>query len=104
MSVAGEVEDATHIDALNDTIPRDDAPTEAITDTQDTVHTYLDTPKDAQDAVTVADVTKDTTEVLVDDEAPDAPPEELDTKDSADTLVDAAVSFFTTFCWVRWRR
>ena len=101
MSVAGEVEDATPINALNDTIPRDDAPTEATTDTQDTVHTHLDTPKDtqdAQDAVTVADVTKDTTEVLVDDEAPDAPTQELDTKDSADTLVDVAVSSFIVFC------
>ena len=93
--MAAEVEDATAMAALNDTVTHDDANTHSI-DTQHTVPIKLDTADtaaDTHDAATTADVTKDTTDVLSDGETKDAPTEELDTKDSSDTLVDVEVSF-----------
>lgn len=92
MSVAGEVEDVPAIAALKDSIPHDGAPNGHATDPNYIIDKKLDTTKTVQDSLDDAATAYATPDVTADDKEVDAPTETLDTKDSADTLVDVVVS------------
>lgn len=89
MSVAG---DTTAIASLKDTLPDDTTPDGHSTYTQHVEPAKADLTKTHQDSAdTIPTTTKPMTDVSAGDRPHDAPAEALETKGSADTLVDLMV-------------